>query len=345
MEPVDVKASNVKKFLEAAHHGIIKRTRNLSDKTDSNYVFESRLFQLLCREKYLSARRCAEKFSERYGVDVGEEEVIRAFRSCRINNVDKRREVFDWAESAVENFIRAVVSGSQQVGENYFKTAASADFNFSDVKHKIFCLMLYVKHPELDTGGDLENLEKFGSVFAKFLRLDMHSFLRELCKIPKRERGSRVENEDALLIRDLQDDFEERLKQSHQNEIAEFFSRLNSEEYGYILDTLIDVRSGISRLRRQNVELPEEISGLFILIDNFTKFVRANEINPVMKLGSIHNMKASDIESRSGDYEGTPYGSAEEIKRVKVISPGWHYKDIQISRPRFQEYGDEILDK
>ena len=348
METVDVKNPVVKKFIEVAHHSISRRGKNLSEKTDANFIFESRLFQLLCKEKYLSARQCAEKFNEKYGAKVTEDDVIRAFRDCGIASVDSRKELFGWAASSVEAFIKALISQKRQDDESYFEQWREYEARW--IKNKAFCLTLYVKHPELDVYGDLKNLEKFGRVFMKYLCSDMNSYLREICggqSSFRRRRGSRneAENEDDMLIKDLQDDFEERLARSHQNEIAEFFSRLNSDRYGCILDTLINVRGGISKLRKQNVELPLEISGLFILIDNFIKFVRDNEINPVMKLGSVHEMKAADIETCSGDYDGTPYASATEVKNVKVLSPGWHYKDIQISRPRLKEYnGDEILD-
>lgn len=347
METVDVKNPTVKKFIEVAHHSITRRGRNLSEKTDKNFVFESRLFKLLCREKYLSARQCAEKFSEKYGGSVSEEDVIRTFRDCGIASVDSRKELFIWAAKTVDAFLKALLSQKRQDDEAYFEQWKEYEARL--IKSKVFCLMLYVRHPELDVYGDLENLERFGRVFMKYLCSDLNSFLRESCggQPSRRRRGSRseTENEDDMLIKDLQDDFEARLARTHQNEIAEFFSRLNSDRYGCILDTLINVRGGITKLRKQNVELPLEISGLFILIDNFIKFVRDNEINPVMKLGSVHEMKAGDIEACSGDYDGTPYASAKEVKSVKVLSPGWHYKDIQISRPRLKEYsGDEILD-
>ena len=44
METFDVKNPVVKKFIEVAHHSISRRGKNLSEKTDANFIFESRLF-------------------------------------------------------------------------------------------------------------------------------------------------------------------------------------------------------------------------------------------------------------------------------------------------------------
>lgn len=56
-----------------------------------------------------------------------------------------------------------------------------------------------------------------------------------------------------------------------------------------------------------------------------------------MKVNSVHDVTAADIEFCN--YDGTPFAAQDEIKSVRVISPGWIYKDkkIQISRPKVKE--------
>ena len=112
---------------------------------------------------------------------------------------------------------------------------------------------------------------------------------------------------------------------------------MNSEKYGCILDTVLSARNGVRQLRKEKVQLPPEISGLFILIDRFAQFIRDSEINPILKPGSVQNMRFDEIESC--DYEGSPFLNTTEVKRVKVLSPGWVYKnkDVQIARPRLKE--------
>ena len=46
---------------------------------------------------------------------------------------------------------------------------------------------------------------------------------------------------------------------------------------------------------------------------------------------------AADIEFYK--YEGSPFADPKEKKKVRVVSPGWVYKDkeLQISRPKVKE--------
>ena len=139
------------------------------------------------------------------------------------------------------------------------------------------------------------------------------------------------------MLQELQDEFDDQIEASKSKELAEFFSKLNSEKYGYILDELLVVRKGIDELRKQNYELPVEINGLLIMVKKLIQFVRDSHIEPIMKVNSVREVKATDVEFCN--YEGSPFIAAEDTKKVKVISSGWIYKDkeLQISRPKVKE--------
>ena len=113
--------------------------------------------------------------------------------------------------------------------------------------------------------------------------------------------------------------------------------RLNSERYGYILDELLRIRKGVDRLQKENCQLPLEINGLLIMVKQLIHFIRDSHIEPVLKINSVQEVTAADIQYYG--YEGSPFSSPEERKKVKVVSPGWIYMDkqVQISRPRVQE--------
>ena len=130
---------------------------------------------------------------------------------------------------------------------------------------------------------------------------------------------------------------EEQLQASKIKELADFFAKLNSEKYGCILDELLVVRKGVNELRKNNFKLPIEINGLLIMVKKLIQFVRDSHIEPIMKIDSIQEVAASDVEFCN--YEGTPFITPEEKKTVKVVSPGWVYKDkeLQISRPKVKE--------
>ena len=130
---------------------------------------------------------------------------------------------------------------------------------------------------------------------------------------------------------------EEQLAEAKVKELTDFFALLNSEKYGYLLDELLVVRKGVDELRKKNYQLPIEINGLLIMVKKMIQFVRDSHIEPIMKPGTVREVTAADIEFCN--YEGTPFEEADETKLVKVISPGWVYKDkeVQISRPKIRE--------
>lgn len=139
------------------------------------------------------------------------------------------------------------------------------------------------------------------------------------------------------LLQELQDEFDEQISASKAQELAEFFSQLNSDKYGCILDELLMVKKGMNDLKKRNYELPIEINGLLIMVRKLIQFVQDSHINPMMKVNSLKEVRASDVEFCN--YEGTPFQNEDEIKTVRVISPGWIYKDkeLQISRPKLKE--------
>ena len=73
------------------------------------------------------------------------------------------------------------------------------------------------------------------------------------------------------------------------------------------------------------------------MVKKLIQFVRDSHIEPIMKVNSVREVVASDIEYCN--YDGSPFESPEEKKKIKVISSGWVYKDkdLQISRPKVKE--------
>lgn len=355
-EKLDVNDPTVKRFAEIWHNSITRTMKKSIKNEDRQYLFFSRILQMLCENKRLRAEECAELYNQRYHDNVARENVNYAFRRCGINSPDSRTEIFRWAEMAIPAFVKAMKSRKSEDFDSYMNLQRrNGQFDF---KSKIFCLMLYTRYPEIDMAGDFRSFESFGPAYAKSVRRDIEDFVRNICRVQPREskrlsesdrKIEELENalrQNEILMKDLQEEFNNRLEENHQEEMLEFFSRLNSDKYGCILDEMMSAYSGIKKLRRDKVQLPLEITGLFRFIENFARFVRDNEINPIMKLGSIQEWRERDFNASGSEYvSGSPYTSADEVKRVKVISPGWFYKDrdIQIARPRLKECGEDDI--
>ena len=355
---INLNDPSIKRFIENLHKSVERKSKNLSADSYDDYIKENRVIKILCEDKTLGPRQCAAEMNARYRTDMDNEDVIRLLKANRLSYQAKRAELLNWAEETIETFAKALETHSQKDFEDFIalrnRTIQTRDDERYKIQERIAAIMLYVRHPELDSGTDADTLEKFGNVYMKHFIYDASDFLRNICtkskgrdKADKKDSAAeKIEllenmlNRSDMLLKDLQDEFDARIKASHQDDLVEFFSRLNSEKYGCILDEVLSARNGVRQLRKKNIQLPPEIGGLFILIEKFAQFIRDSEINPIMKPGSTQTVRLDEAESC--DYEGSPFLNSTETKRVKVLSPGWVYKnkDVQISRPRLKEVTD-----
>ena len=138
------------------------------------------------------------------------------------------------------------------------------------------------------------------------------------------------------MLRDLHDEFEERLSNEKQDELTKLLSNLNSERYSYIIDEIFLVRAGFSQLKKEGFRLPNQIAGLENIVNKLLAFVKDNNIEPITRPNKIIEINADDVENYS--YIGTPF-LENETKKVKVVSSGWKIKDtdIYISKVRVIE--------
>jgi len=346
----------IKKFIADVHECVVRRQKKLSDTAEYNReVRENRLFRLMCEDWKREPRRYAETLNREYGYNLLGDDIIEIFRKNRCTSPDKRNTLFESAIVTAKSFAKAITSRTQVDYDNYMarrKNTIQIE-SHSRISDRVICLMLYKRYPELATDNDEKTLERFGNIFMRYFLYDISDLVKGLCLKPKsggrgEKRDSKQEkiellenmlNRSDMLLKDLQEEFDTRIKESHQDDLVEFFSRLNSDKYGCILDTVLGARAGIRQLRKtgKDIHLPLEISGLFILIEQLTNFIRDSEINPILKLGAVKDMRLDEVENC--DYEGSPFLNAAEVKRVKVLSPGWVYKDkdVQIARPRLKE--------
>ena len=385
----------------AIRQGLIKRYKACSE--DAKAIEGNRLFRLILEDADRDPGDYAADMSRRYKYNIGGGRVFIMFKDLAIVNSEKRIKLCAWAEKVAELFIQCVASRKRADFEKLVAVKAEGKQIIDkhrvryDILNRAVCLTLYTKCPELNINDDIEKLEKFGSVYAKYFWAEIEALLEDYCvegesesvkkaaksdinkdkdikseKIKDKDKDKNKENENEndkdkdikndelelayeqerhkvkqlssaleranMAMADLQDEFEERLEEEKAANLTEFFARLNSEKYGCILDELLNVHKGIRGLSKQGVELPIEISGLFILIVKLAQFVRDSHIEPIMKVNEIKKIKAEDL--LSCEYDGTPFKDNNDEKSVKVLSSGWVYKgenEIQIARPKLKE--------
>jgi len=356
---IDTGKYEVKKIMDGIHQRLLAGVKR-GGKVRDEYVLENRLFHILCGNIHIEPRECAEELNRYYNYSMNGDDVIRVLRERRMSNRAEREELFRWAEQVADLFARAVNENAESYAnfEQLRKSPALKSGKRYDYQERIAVHMIYAKYPELGKAEDFDNLCQLGNTLAKYFFYDLADVPAEVYGYPERYEKKNRNNERKLsyeqtvrklamlestlertniMLQDLQEEFEEQLEESRVREMTEFFMKLNSERYGYILDELMQVRKGAEKLRKNSYVLPLEINGMLIMMKQLIQFVKDSHIEPIMKLDTIHHVTAADIEFCN--YEGTPFTSRNEVKTVRVISPGWIYKDkeTRISRPKLKE--------
>lgn len=358
---ININDQKVKEVIQGIHEAMLRKVKRGSQ-VKEDIVMENRIFSIICGDFDLSPTKIAILMNQKYGYEMTGNEVIQVFRNRRMANPVERKELLQWAENVAECFAKAV-GGERNNFEKFEKVRKESSLKSGkkhDSQDRIAAIMIYEKYPEIDSFDDVENLYLLGNTLAKYFFYDISDVICEVYGFPqyrdnKKKKQIKEKNltfDQALLkierlentlertntmLQDLQDEFEEQLEAGKIKELTDFFVRLNSEKYGCILDELLVVHKGVNELRKNKYELPIEINGLLIMVKKLVQFVRDSHIEPIMKINSIREVIASDVEFCN--YEGTPFVTSNETKIVKVVSPGWVYKDkeLQISRPKVKE--------
>lgn len=337
------------------------RSKGLNTALDDDIIKTNRLIKIVCEDTQLQPRKCAEIMSDKYGYDLDGRDVIDIFKSFHISQ-DERMDMTNWANELGALFTKILESAKVEDYKAFVskrkETVITRHAERAKIQDQFACMKLCVLLPEIGRVNKDEIAEKFGAVLSKYYLYDITEELAKYCNVDIKGNPLNTNAESAaykdkigqleqtlsrsdMMLKDLQDEFDERLEESKVKELIDFFSRLNSEKYGCILDELLNVRRGVSQLKKQHYELPPEIGGLLIMTQKLTQFVRDSGINPIMKTQEIKMVKAADIDFC--DYNGSPFKSKDEQKKIKVISPGWIYadKDIKIARPKVKEVDDD----
>ena len=178
----------VKRLIENLHKSIERKSKNLSANANDDYVTDNRIIKILCEDKMRGPRECAAEMNARYGTDLDNEDVIRLFKANRLSHQAKRAELLNWATDTIETFARALDTHSQKYFDEFIalrkKNIQTRDGERYKIQERIIAIMLYVRHPELDSGNDSETIEKFGNVYMKHFIYDASDFLRNICIRP-----------------------------------------------------------------------------------------------------------------------------------------------------------------
>ena len=139
-------------------------------------------------------------------------------------------------------------------------------------------------------------------------------------------------------LQSLKAQIQEQVEDAIAEEREQFFMQLNQETYGQILDLLSLAQKGFAKLREQGKVVPMEIRSVQTLVRCMQQFLSDYGVVAMAELGETLDLSVEEVDGYV--YEGTPFQSEEEHKRVEVISPGWEIpeRNLVISYPKVREF-------
>ena len=199
-----------------------------------------------------------------------------------------------------------------------------------ELGRKYACVCLHyilnsISYDIAESNGDPE-IEKMTDLIS--LRREVYLARKEL-----QEYKKLVESADA--------EFEDKLEELKQQEIASFFSALNNEKYGYLIDSVYLQKRACMDLKRSGERLPYSVEGIPALLDRFLAFLRDAGVSPASRFAP-HSTQKLTLEQMEGcRFEPLPERitpiKEREAVTVKVLSSGWKLGDAVISYPVLQE--------
>ena len=137
------------------------------------------------------------------------------------------------------------------------------------------------------------------------------------------------------MLDELNETIDETAAEARNAAIASFYSDMNSEDYGNLLDSIELVESRLATLKENKVKTPPQFMPLTIVFKQLIRFIRDCGITPIDTTGREFVAEVEELAEYT--YIGEAYSSPGEKKMVVVERPGWKYGSVVISLPTVRE--------
>lgn len=334
-----------------------KRKTALRSINNTAIIRDNKLFLSFADNYHMHFRDIAERYEQLFNESITTSTVEQFLFNHHLKSWEARREIFAWTDTAISLFVSAFNGSEDAVVklQKHLQTNGTSRSEHRE-RYRIFVFRLHYQYPDFYCFKNQDALFLFGNNYMKYLVEEILQYIsdnNEMLRLIQNHQQNNTSKTDLelaeskqriksleeavlrsnMMLNDLQDEFDEEISNVKQQELTSFFSQLNSEKYGCILDQLLVANSGFNSLAQAKYVFPVELNGVRIMVKRLIQFTKDCHINPIMKQDVCMQVTAKDIEFC--EYLGTPFQNEEELKQVKVISPGWIYQDkeVQISRP------------
>lgn len=137
------------------------------------------------------------------------------------------------------------------------------------------------------------------------------------------------------MLDELNETIDETAAEAKNTAIVSFYTSMNSEVYGHLLDSIELVERRLILLKENKVKVMPQLLPLTIVFKQLSKFIRDSGITSIDMTGREFSAEAEELAEYT--YIGEPFSYTGEKKKVTVEKPGWKYGNIIISLPTVRE--------
>lgn len=137
------------------------------------------------------------------------------------------------------------------------------------------------------------------------------------------------------MLDELNETIDETAADAKKAAIASFYSTMNSEDYGNLLDSLELVDRRLATIKEQKIKVPPQLLPLTIVFKQLLRFIKDCGISQIDTTGREFITEVEGLAEYT--YIGDAYLKEGEKKTVVVERPGWKFEDTVISLPTVRE--------
>lgn len=137
------------------------------------------------------------------------------------------------------------------------------------------------------------------------------------------------------MLDELNETVDETAAEAKKAAIVSFYTSMNSDIYGHLLDSIELVDRRLVLLKENKVKVVPQLLPLTIVFKQLSNFIKDSGIVPIDTTGREFFAEVEELAEYT--YIGTPFSSDDQKKKVIVEKPGWKYGNVVISLPTVRE--------
>lgn len=137
------------------------------------------------------------------------------------------------------------------------------------------------------------------------------------------------------MLDELNETVDETAAEAKKAAIVSFYTSMNSDIYGHLLDSIELVDRRLVLLKENKVKVVPQLLPLTIVFKQLSNFIKDSGIIPIDTTGREFFAEVEELAEYT--YIGTPFSADDQKKKVIVEKPGWKYGNVVISLPTVRE--------